>query len=116
MAIKLECVKTKHPQLHIESKIYKMMQGGGMVPVKYIICRTSLSSLVSFSYCFFVQASVKRIVPFMAPPALSRVFRSVPVPLGALSRLLLVTWNRTHQRPLGHKADWTSQRGRREPS
>uniref|UniRef100_A0A672L9T8 Protein kinase domain-containing protein n=1 Tax=Sinocyclocheilus grahami TaxID=75366 RepID=A0A672L9T8_SINGR len=29
VAIKLECVKTKHPQLHIESKIYKMMQGGG---------------------------------------------------------------------------------------
>lgn len=35
VAIKLECVKTKHPQLHIESKIYKMMQGGGMIlPVK----------------------------------------------------------------------------------
>ena len=31
VAIKLECVKTKHPQLHIESKIYKMMQGGGAV-------------------------------------------------------------------------------------
>lgn len=31
VAIKLECVKTKHPQLHIESKIYKMMQGGGNV-------------------------------------------------------------------------------------
>lgn len=31
VAIKLECVKTKHPQLHIESKIYKMMQGGGTV-------------------------------------------------------------------------------------
>ena len=30
VAIKLECVKTKHPQLHIESKIYKIMQGGGM--------------------------------------------------------------------------------------
>ncbi|KAK2121577.1 Casein kinase I isoform epsilon [Saguinus oedipus] len=29
IAIKLECVKTKHPQLHIESKFYKMMQGGG---------------------------------------------------------------------------------------
>lgn len=29
VAIKLECVKTKHPQLHIESKFYKMMQGGG---------------------------------------------------------------------------------------
>lgn len=32
VAIKLECVKTKHPQLHIESKIYKMMQGGGKIP------------------------------------------------------------------------------------
>ena len=30
VAIKLECVKTKHPQLHIEAKFYKMMQGGGM--------------------------------------------------------------------------------------
>ena len=29
MAIKLECVKTKHPQLHIEAKFYKMMQSGG---------------------------------------------------------------------------------------
>lgn len=29
VAIKLESVKTKHPQLHIESKFYKMMQGGG---------------------------------------------------------------------------------------
>ena len=25
VAIKLECVKTKHPQLHIEAKFYKMM-------------------------------------------------------------------------------------------
>ena len=29
VAIKLECIKTGHPQLHIESKFYKMMQGGG---------------------------------------------------------------------------------------
>ena len=33
VAIKLECVKTKHPQLHIESKIYKMMQGGGKLNI-----------------------------------------------------------------------------------
>ncbi|XP_061666831.1 casein kinase I isoform X1 [Syngnathoides biaculeatus] len=32
VAIKLECVKTKHPQLHIESKFYKMLQGGGEAP------------------------------------------------------------------------------------
>lgn len=30
VGIKLECVKLKHPQLHIESKIYKILQGGGM--------------------------------------------------------------------------------------
>lgn len=28
VAIKLECIKTRHPQLHIESKFYKLMQGG----------------------------------------------------------------------------------------
>uniref|UniRef100_A0A1I8FVS5 non-specific serine/threonine protein kinase n=2 Tax=Macrostomum lignano TaxID=282301 RepID=A0A1I8FVS5_9PLAT len=33
VAIKLECVRTKHPQLHIESKIYRMLQGGIGVPV-----------------------------------------------------------------------------------
>nr|XP_054763136.1 casein kinase I-like [Lytechinus pictus] len=32
VAIKLECLKTKHPQLHIESKFYKMMQGGVGIP------------------------------------------------------------------------------------
>lgn len=32
VAIKLECVKTKHPQLHIESKIYRIMQGGVGIP------------------------------------------------------------------------------------
>ncbi|CAH1958667.1 unnamed protein product [Acanthoscelides obtectus] len=32
VAIKLECVKTRHPQLHIESKFYRMMQGGVGIP------------------------------------------------------------------------------------
>ncbi|KAL3272679.1 hypothetical protein HHI36_014143 [Cryptolaemus montrouzieri] len=32
VAIKLECIKTRHPQLHIESKFYKMMQGGAGIP------------------------------------------------------------------------------------
>ena len=43
VAIKLECVKTKHPQLHIESKIYKMMQGGGIV---YLHSEFLLAALV----------------------------------------------------------------------
>ena len=29
VAIKLEQIKAKHPQLHIECKFYKVMQGGG---------------------------------------------------------------------------------------
>lgn len=32
VAIKLECIKTKHPQLHIESKFYRMTQGGIGIP------------------------------------------------------------------------------------
>ncbi|KAI8435935.1 hypothetical protein MSG28_004103 [Choristoneura fumiferana] len=32
VAIKLECIKTRHPQLHIESKFYKLMQGGIGIP------------------------------------------------------------------------------------
>ncbi|KAL5757449.1 hypothetical protein ACOSP7_020060 [Xanthoceras sorbifolium] len=32
VAIKLENVKTKHPQLHYESKLYKLLQGGIGVP------------------------------------------------------------------------------------
>ncbi|XP_052765054.1 casein kinase I-like isoform X2 [Mya arenaria] len=32
VGIKLEYVKTKHPQLHIESKIYRVMQGGVGIP------------------------------------------------------------------------------------
>ncbi|KAK0421206.1 hypothetical protein QR680_015112 [Steinernema hermaphroditum] len=37
VAIKLECVKTKHPQLHIESRLYKIMAGGVGIPqVKWV--------------------------------------------------------------------------------
>ncbi|KAF6035203.1 CSNK1E [Bugula neritina] len=28
VGVKLECVKLKHPQLHIESKIYRILRGG----------------------------------------------------------------------------------------
>lgn len=32
VAIKLECIRTRHPQLHIESKFYKLMQGAMGIP------------------------------------------------------------------------------------
>lgn len=42
VAIKLECIKSKHPQLHIEAKFYKMMQSGG-VYVSVFVCVFDLS-------------------------------------------------------------------------
>ncbi|CAI5454695.1 unnamed protein product [Caenorhabditis angaria] len=32
VAVKLECVKSKHPQLHIESRLYRIMLGGIGIP------------------------------------------------------------------------------------
>jgi hypothetical protein len=32
VAIKLESIRTKHPQLHIESKIYRLLSGGVGIP------------------------------------------------------------------------------------
>jgi casein kinase 1 epsilon len=32
VAVKLENVKTKHPQLHYESKLYMLLQGGSGIP------------------------------------------------------------------------------------
>jgi len=40
VAIKLECVKTKHPQLQIEGKIYRMMQGGGNWYAFWLLARS----------------------------------------------------------------------------
>ena len=45
VAIKLECVKTKHPQLHIESKIYRMMQGGGKSVPIFRVCNQVIQVL-----------------------------------------------------------------------
>ncbi|KHJ99015.1 hypothetical protein OESDEN_01005 [Oesophagostomum dentatum] len=32
VAVKLECVKSKHPQLHIEGRLYRVMAGGVGIP------------------------------------------------------------------------------------
>lgn len=45
VAIKLECVKTKHPQLHIESKFYKLMQGGSKFMVDFVLGQLLISFL-----------------------------------------------------------------------
>lgn len=58
VAIKLECVKTKHPQLHIEGKIYKLMQGGSMLFISDVVYSSEVCNLCTiflFVYlCFFI--------------------------------------------------------------
>ena len=44
VAIKLECIKTKHPQLHIESKFYRIMQVLSSLCFKSIYRRIFASS------------------------------------------------------------------------
>lgn len=58
VAIKLECIRTRHPQLNIESKIYRFMQGGGM----YFIIVPFLSMLYKFSFLFSVVLKNKIII------------------------------------------------------
>lgn len=60
VAIKLECVKTKHPQLHIESKFYKMMQGGGEECMQLQTHISSSSSLYIKSETCSLHAEVCR--------------------------------------------------------
>ncbi|KAE9585529.1 putative non-specific serine/threonine protein kinase [Lupinus albus] len=36
IAIKLEPVKTKHPQLHYESKLYMLLQGGSQLSLLFV--------------------------------------------------------------------------------
>ena len=55
VAIKLEQINAKHPQLHIECKYYKIMQGGGECWVSIILlsptsyCKTTLCLQVEYS-------------------------------------------------------------------
>jgi len=55
VAIKLECIKTRHPQLHIESKFYKMMQGGGKIKYFCIYQLNVYSVLRVVSVFLFIQ-------------------------------------------------------------
>ena len=70
VAIKLECVKAKHPQLHIEAKFYRMMQSGGESILASFLSRNlltyytrthththtivSLPSILEATHCMFV--------------------------------------------------------------
>ena len=59
VAIKLESVKTKHPQLLYESKIYRILHGGCKFRLDIHYCYFSLC-VVSFSlipWCLFVFLS-----------------------------------------------------------
>ena len=66
VAIKLECVKTKHPQLHIESKIYRMMQGGGISFIFTLACVYVLSlNLIEIECRAFAKYAVADLMPMV---------------------------------------------------
>uniref|UniRef100_H0XC40 non-specific serine/threonine protein kinase n=1 Tax=Otolemur garnettii TaxID=30611 RepID=H0XC40_OTOGA len=83
VAIKLECVKTKHPQLHIESKIYKMMQGGASwaVPVAQWVGRQPHilrvavlnPALVVSKYNSSLRKFASQSSPVLSPRPISRI-------------------------------------------
>lgn len=52
VAIKLECIKTRHPQLHLESKFYRMMVGGGMSASLVFVSHEEVSGNLSPVLCF----------------------------------------------------------------
>ena len=58
VAIKLESVKARHPQLLYESKLYKILQGGLGIPhIRYYAQEKDYNVLVSLSI-YFVQQLV----------------------------------------------------------
>lgn len=54
VGIKLECVKLKHPQLHIESKIYKILQGGGANFIQSLFPTMYVYSFARYNICCVV--------------------------------------------------------------
>jgi serine/threonine protein kinase len=67
VAIKLECIKTKHPQLHIESKFYKMMQGGVGIPtIKWCGSEGDFYFFILFhNLTFFLLVSFSKMFSFI---------------------------------------------------
>lgn len=74
VAIKLECIRTRHPQLHIESKIYKIMQGGCKCRTTLIIIYFPISFVyVNLKFLLFVFKLCKS---FYTPQAQMRWYSS----------------------------------------
>jgi len=82
VAVKLEHTKTKHPQLHVECKFYKVMQGGVGIPfVKYYGCEGEYNVMVMellgpsledlFNFCNR-KLSLKTVL-FLADQLISRI-------------------------------------------
>lgn len=86
MAIKLECVKTKHPQLHIESKFYKMMQGGGeigrekMGPGEWLKEGVILEGLRKKMVWYYIEPSQQGMQQFSSVLWLNLSFFPVGIP------------------------------------
>ena len=58
VAIKLECLKSKHPQLRKEAKFYRRMQGGVGIPsIKW--CGTEVGPVINKSYLIIIHSKLR---------------------------------------------------------
>ena len=74
VAIKLEGIKTKHPQLHIESKFYRIMQGGVGIPAIKWCGSEGTRYMVTFSSHFCLPGDYNVMVMELLGPSLEDLF------------------------------------------
>ena len=74
VAIKLEGIKTKHPQLHIESKFYRIMQGGVGIPAIKWCGSEGTRYIVTFSSHFCLPGDYNVMVMELLGPSLEDLF------------------------------------------
>ena len=85
VAIKLECIKSKHPQLHIESRFYRIMQGGVGIPtVKWCGSEGDFNvmvmELLGKNYHISLESACVNILSFQA-----RLWRTCSTTVGGSS-------------------------------
>lgn len=86
VAIKLESVQTEHPQLQYESKLYKLLQGGGM-----IACESLNDVVVGIPNLkwFGVEGDFNVMVMELLGPSLEDLFNFCTRKFGVKTVLLL---------------------------
>ncbi|KJH44737.1 hypothetical protein DICVIV_09228 [Dictyocaulus viviparus] len=114
VAVKLECIKSKHPQLHIEARLYRVMSGGiGIPDVKWCglegdynvmvmeLLGPSLEDLFNFCQRKFSLKTVLLLADQMVCKRLLSGFSCYDLPFEKLVKITRVEY--IHQRDYIHR-------------